>query len=361
MNRNYLPILKAREGELKALSQLYTSTKGSLTPLIDIPRKDLDKENGNATKNLESHLVKVGNKIRLAWGNKLPFFVDLHDIDLTERLSDDTHPMNYLMEHLRRLGLNAIPTTDLERDENYNLALAQEINKGHKGCLIRIYEEDMINIHESYTELSNLFKMLNLTPENIHILLDFRSILGRKPYEIASIAIDIINELPNAKNWSSLTIAASGMPQTLSELVKPGERGVIKRSEFETFKIVLSNGNKLKRTPDYGDYTIVHPVHLPIKPKAMNFAPSIRYTTSDEWVILRGISAKKHPQKMKQYYALSEELIQHDDFQGSDFCYGDREITRISNSIGSPGTLKIWVSIGCNSPELPSDLVYGLN
>ena len=168
------------------------------------------------------------------------------------------------------------------------------------------------------------------------------------PYEIAVITMDIINELPSVTSWSSLSMAASGMPFTLSEKVKPGENGIIKRIEFEAFKTVMSNHSKLKRVPNYGDYAIVHPDHRPFKPRAMNIAPSIRYTTSDEWVILRGLSANKHPQKMKQYYALSEELIKHPEFQGSDFCYGDLEIIKMSQRIGGPGTPRIWVGIGCN-------------
>ena len=78
MNANYLPILKAREGELKALSQLNASTKGSLTPLIDIPRKDLDKENGTTINNLESHIVKVAKNIRSSWGNEFPFYMRIY-------------------------------------------------------------------------------------------------------------------------------------------------------------------------------------------------------------------------------------------------------------------------------------------
>ena len=348
MNIYYLPILKARRGELKALSQLHASTKGSLTPLIDIPRKDLDKENGSAIKNLESHIAEVVKKIRLAWGNEFPFYIDTHDIDLSERISNGTHPMNYLMNHLRNLGLKAIPTTDLARDESYHFAIAKEIAKDQRGNLIRIYEEDMININELHSNLTNMLKILRQTPEDTHILLDFKSILGKEPYEIVSIAIDIINELPNVTRWRSLSMAASGMPQTLSEKVKPGERGIIKRTEFEAFKTVLLNGNKLKRTPNFGDYAIVHPTHRPYKQQAISIAPSIRYTTSEEWLILRGVSTKKHPKKMGQYHELSEELIKHPEFQGSDFCYGDREITRISNNIGSPGIPNIWVGIGCN-------------
>ena len=348
MDTNYLPILKARRGELKALSQLNASTKGNVIPLIDIPRADLDKENGTENTNLESHIVKKATNIRSSWGNNFLFYIDLHDFDLSKRLSDGTHPMNYLMNYLRNLGLKAIPTTDLARDESYNFALAKEIAKDQRGYLIRIYEEDMINTNELHTNLRNILKVLRQNPEDTHVLLYFESILGRDPYEIASITMDIINELPSVTSCRSLSMAASGMPQTLSEKVKPGEKGIIKRTEFEAFKTVLLNGNKLKRTPNFGDYAIVHPTHRPYKQQAISIAPSIRYTTSEEWLILRGVSTKKHPKKMGQYHELSEELIKHPEFQGSNFCYGDREITKISNNIGSPRIPNIWVGIGCN-------------
>ena len=66
-------------------------------------------------------------------------------------------------------------------------------------------------------------------------------------------------------------MAASGMPLTLSEKVKSGEMGIIKRIEFEAFKTLMSNHSKLKRAPNYADYTIVHPSASSIQTKSYEY------------------------------------------------------------------------------------------
>ena len=64
-------------------------------------------------------------------------------------------------------------------------------------------------------------------------------------------------------------MANSGLLQTPPELVNPGDTGIIKLTEFKVFKTIMSNENKFKRVPNYGDYTILHPVHRPLKPLVM--------------------------------------------------------------------------------------------
>ncbi len=344
---HYVPILKARPGELRALAKLSLSAKENLTPLLDIPRAGLDRDT-KKVKPLETYLRKKAKAIRESWVSTRPFFVDLMDMDLSLRTSDGAHPVTFILNYFQANSVESIPTTGLERDEAYNLAIADIISKTKCGTLIRLLEDDLISTRELNSKLLGLLKTLNLSLENTHLLLDFGSICGRDEDEILAIVADIINGLPEIDRYQTLTIAASGMPlsQQLSKFVKTGENGVVARKELKLWKLILKS--RIKRKPSFADYAIVHPVHYPYDHEKMTIAPTIRYTTEEEWAILRGISTRKHPLKMKQYYGLSASLMARREYRGQGYCHGDRMIAEKAQGMGGSGNPQSWIEIGTN-------------
>lgn len=63
---HYVPILKGKEGEFKALSTLSSAAKARLTPFIDIPRRDKDFKSNLPKPNLDTYLQKKAVKIHKA-------------------------------------------------------------------------------------------------------------------------------------------------------------------------------------------------------------------------------------------------------------------------------------------------------
>lgn len=106
---HYVPILKGKQGEFKALKNLPEKIRDNLTPMIDIPPID---EKDKEKKSLDVHLTKKGKELKKAWGLHRPVFVDIFQIDLSERIpTNNEHPLSFLFNSLRQEKINAIPVT----------------------------------------------------------------------------------------------------------------------------------------------------------------------------------------------------------------------------------------------------------
>lgn len=332
----YIPILKAKRGEFRALTNLSEKAKLRITPLIDVPP---------AKGTLEKHLKKVANNIILSWKSNRPFFLDIFGIKPTARTSKGLHPLTYIFQLLHKSLLSLpIPTTGLDRDNDHNNAVANIIVKDKRGVCIRLLDEDMINIRELNVELDELLKKLKIHQKKVDLIMDFRSINIEGVDELASKVTNIINRLSNVSEWRTLTLAASSFPENLSE-VKRDSITKLPRAELTLWKFIIGNSKKLKRVPSYGDYGIVHPNHLILDPRTINPSAKIRYTLDEEWLVLKGQSLKKHSKQYKQYHDLSQGLVDRDEFMGASFSKGDEYIAKCADGNVSSGNLETWVRV----------------
>src|SRR5438067_9072130 len=137
-DRHYVPILKGREGEYAALRELQPKDRDWLTPLIEVPPIPWDFVNEAPDKSLDKHLANVPEKLFGAWGRTKPVFVDLLWVPPAERMPSGSHPLTYVFDGLRKLGVAAIPVTAPERDTDYQTAIKQAIAADQRGACIRI-------------------------------------------------------------------------------------------------------------------------------------------------------------------------------------------------------------------------------
>jgi len=121
--RHYVPLLKGKEGEFVALSNVDHEQTKNITPLIEVPPIDWDYENEKPKKNIDDHLFKLPSKISTAWGNERILFIDLLYVEPDEKTSDGNHPVSHLMEKLRDQGVKAIPVTAISRSDDFKRPL----------------------------------------------------------------------------------------------------------------------------------------------------------------------------------------------------------------------------------------------
>lgn len=338
---HYVPLLKGKRGEFNALAQLSHKVKSLITPFIDVPRVSRSDE-----EEIDVHLMKIVNNLKLSWGTENPIFIDLADIDLTQRTADGSHPVKYLFGLLRAASIRAIPCTGpIDRDSDYNNAIATVLKEDNSGICIRILYEDMDSIEELSEAINDLLGLLTITRQDVHLLLDFKDIRNGDIAKLARKAVRIINNLHNIASWKTLTMAASGYPDSLSS-VKGDSTAEINRLEFLLWGSVISD-KTVKRHPSFGDYGIVHPILLELDPRTMRSSAKIRYTLNDRWLIIKGHSLKKEP-KFKQYHNLSGQLANKKEFIGAHYSWGDDYIAKCAMKTVTSGNLETWVKVDTN-------------
>ena len=74
-DKHYVPILRGKMGEYKALATLDDRTKKKLTPLISIPPPSTDFKTLLPRKSIDEHLGSAANNIAKHWGTTRSFFI----------------------------------------------------------------------------------------------------------------------------------------------------------------------------------------------------------------------------------------------------------------------------------------------
>lgn len=144
-------------------------------------------------------------------------------------------------------------------------------------------------------------------------------------------------------DWNSITLLAGAFPKDLAEFT-PGMH-FHPRLEWTawTDRLALDTREKLR----FGDYTIQHGFYSE-PPSFSNPSASIRYTTENNWLIMRGQGLRTGTNRSNQYPANTELLVDTEEFCGADFSYGDSYILTKVGDYDHPGNPGTWLQAGIN-------------
>src|SRR5258708_7679806 len=96
----------------------------------------------------------------------------------------------------------------------------------------------------------------------------------------------------------------------------------------------------------FGDYAIAHPVTKELDPRTMQMSASIRYTTQNNWLVLKGRNVRQYG--FDQYFDLSRALVERIEYSGRDFSWGDKYIADCATGMEGPGNATTWRKVGTN-------------
>ena len=86
---HYVPILKGKRGEFKALSDLEPVVRANLTPVIEIPFISQYAKNDS----VEHHILREADYIANYWGIHSSIFIDLRMMNPSKRTNTGEHPL----------------------------------------------------------------------------------------------------------------------------------------------------------------------------------------------------------------------------------------------------------------------------
>lgn len=339
---HYVPILKWKRGEQKALEHVSATSKVHMTPLIEIVPVPYDFVNEQPAKSVDQHLNGTSEQIVSSWGVDRPIFLDLYWIDPTERMSNGSHPLNFIIDEAHARGAKVIPVTGCDRDTDYQAAVKNANSRYRLGVCIRLGDDDFLDITNN---LSVLLNSLEIEPSQVDLLIDLKEISSQTINANAMTVTTVINTIPNITAYRTLTLAASAFPENLSR-ISSGNVGSIDRVEWELWRLLNTRSQTIRRMPSFGDYAIANPFYSEIDPRIMQMSANIRYTISDEWLIFRGRSIKLHG--WSQARDLARAIVSSRHFSGSTFSWGDQYIDDCSNGQSSTGNAETWRRVGTN-------------
>lgn len=328
-HKHYVPVLRWKQAERLALKELNNNYRFHMTPLIELPPTKF----GSFDQDV---LRKAVKDIRDCWGNA-PIYIDLHL--LPSPIWGQT--LALVHETAENLEVCIIPVTGLTKSDNYQRVVAGILKRKDNGVCVRIKIKEMRNTSFE-KDLKRMLSILAISPKETHLIIDYEIMT-----ENAVSLRELCNRLPRLNEWLTFSIISGVFPRDLTEIKPPGQH-LIRRLDWLTYLQEIRDTAGLPRIPSFGDYTIQHPIYYE-PPKRANYSASIRYTTNDAWLIMRG-EAVFHPNSpgFSQYPANAQLLCARQEFCGPDFSSGDRYIYEMGQQLIRTGNARTWLTAGIN-------------
>ena len=315
---HYVPILKAKQAEFRALGRLAEEVRGGLTPLIEL--EPLGADGGypidKLTRDLAAGWAAPGAEPRA-------LFLDPLDAGIAGALTA-------LISRTRTLAVPTVPVTSPGRPGAYHREVATAHRTDGLGASIRLRERDFSGGPGALAAaVDGVLHQIDLAPPQVDLVIDLGAVFDAGVDAIAARSLAYLSETAHADDWRSLTVAAGAFPQNL----EPG-RHVYPRSDWLAWLRVRAAG--LRRVPAFGDYAVQGP-RSGLGP-AFRGAPNLRYAHSDLWICHRGRGGAAMDNQ--EFRALCAELIRGRELLRD--CWADGRIELVAGGADGPGSGEMW-------------------
>jgi len=336
-HKHYVPVLKWKRGEQKALEYLAQPLKQYMTPIVEIPPISYGEVEDRSTI-LGSNLNGIGREVTQAWNSTAPIFIDCTQLEVDEQLSmsNGQHFLEYIIDDIENHGTIAIPVANLAHYDPFFDSLKDVITRYGRGFCLRIKRGELNDLNTLMRHINGLLAFMDLTPNDVDLVLDYDFVGDDTSSAVFSQIILNIIQFPHLTDWRTFSIIGTSMPAILR--MRPNTLSAITRVEWEVYKHIIKFKNGLGRIPTFGDYTINNPTYGEFDPSYMQVAATIRYTVvNDNFLIFRGATTRG-PGGFQQYISLAKDVIAHPEYIGAGYSYGDQYIYDCAHQQNGVGT-----------------------
>jgi hypothetical protein len=325
---HYVPLLRAKQGELQALEHSPPSVRARMTPLVDVMAEDLD--------DAESDLDRVVARLRDGWGTTDGIVVDANSLG-DSTTSSGVHVVAYLHGELDAIGVQSVPTVYLSSSATFVTEVALAAHSARRGACIRVSTDDLANTLSLTADINGVLAALNLQPDEIDLIIDMSVVDASTIGLHAALLGMVLPTLPHLANWRSFTLAGGAFPINL-DAFSPYVPGAAPRFDAQLWRRVSSHA--LPRAPSYGDYGVSHPLSVAAGP--WRGAPNLRYTLADDWYVLKGRANSSRGNFDFHDLCAQAAATTPNVLRPATFSWGDAEVQRCAAGQGGPGGGTQW-------------------
>lgn len=330
----YVPVVKAKLNDLKALGAMTLSVRAGTRPLIDVMPPARDQSVDERLAQAAGYIVKF-----VPFG---PLIVDFYGL-VGLRTSDDSSATIAGFRELKGRGRPVVPAYGFQRDDNIWSDLAQIAQDFEQGFCFRIDRDDLDDqSEETWSQILERSSQLGLSPPEIDLVIDLRAIERENLPQLQDQVLDFLHMGPQASSYRNIAVVGSSALRTVTDVEEDGEQDIA-RNELLLWSDLerdLPDALSLK----FGDYGVVHP-EFSDRGSAKHINGKIRYTCGARIRYFRG---HKLLGDYAQYHEIAARVRNSGLFMGRGFSYGDKYLDEVANfhrSHGSPGT---WVLADMN-------------
>ena len=333
----YVPVIKGKENDVKAVSRITEPAQALLKPLVEIVPVPLKLT-------IDQHLEKFAHRVVKYLSNR-DLFVDFYGFLPGAKLHGGSDATLGGFQLLRNNGVHCTPTYGFDRDDSLWTPLRSEVKKMGKGFCFRVDVDDLDDrSEETWEAILERSAQLGIEPGSTDVLIDLRYVGESNTEALKGLVLDFLSFMPQDNQYRSIVLSGSSALKHVGSVPKNGV-GEIERKELRLWMELQADLHGLHNLT-YSDYGIVHPEFSMGGPTPHANA-KIRYTTSGKIKVYRGHSLAEGT-KYKQYHSLSADVRNGTDYAGRGFSVGDRYIDDCADGNVRSGNLGTWVFVDMN-------------
>ncbi|MBP8070796.1 MAG: beta family protein [Acinetobacter sp.] len=348
----YIPILKAKKGELSAYEHLSQSIKNNTLPIFEMPTENWEKTQKQRIDFVDSKVLQINKTLDKNSTSLISLDFSFWNYK-DQLLENQEHIFSYTFNQLTDKGYTLIPVIGYDRwhnesDRSYQANIKALDFKEIPFFIIRLDGEALEHIHEPFffeEQIEEILNGLKVTIDKCLFLIDHNNIFGKSPTQVTEeiiFQIKLITEL----NPLSIAISSHSMPKSINKLVPNHDSSNLL---FRTEEDIWKNTIKKLNNPHiiYSDYGII--ANDGEERTGGNNSTNngkIRYTTQDHLFVVRGHPFGKDGGKHVQMHDLAKKVVESNYFEN--MSWGDSKILECSQTHKAPGSPMNWISYELN-------------
>lgn len=329
---HYVPVLKLKRGEKRALTLLSRTVKSRITPFLEIVERSSDKT-------FEQHLQTSFKDFFEAVSGFHRCFIDTREI-----APDGPDGAEAVFQWAADTGISFTPVTGISRSVDLEAALAFRDN----GLALRI-ERGEYEAGGLAGSISAFLSRHSLVPEDIDLFIDLGAVDTMILTGVRRFARAFLEEVPYHERWRTFTLSACAFPKSMA-VIDRHSSDTIDRVDWMAWRDGLQTRQaRIYRLPTYSDCGIQHPTGVErFDFRTMQSSASIRYAITNCWLLIKGESIKI-TLPSQQFPSLARDLVNQrvgTYYYGADHCRGCSGMMECANGQSGYGSQEAWRRLG---------------
>jgi hypothetical protein len=338
----YVPILRGKEGEFAALEALEPDVRKLIKPLVEVPGVPFDYANERPARTLQEHVQGIAARLCKCWGGQ-PLYIHMPYFEDSGKLNDGRTALESVLADCKELGVAASPVVSSSSSAAYLAAAAAHVNSAKVPACLRLSVEDFEEDRDPDEIIVGIVDQIG-TYSDIDLIVDLEHI-GTDAARAVLVARSLMGMVPSLPQWRCVIVASASFPVDLSEVSRDSV-SVLQRSEVALWRALQKRPVKQRSDLVFADYGISHPEPTELDPRTMRMSASIRYTTEEGWLVLKGSNVRQFG--FEQYFDLCRDLVQRKEYSGPEYSWGDFFINQCALRTAGPGNATTWRKVGTN-------------
>jgi len=327
----YVPFLKAKQNEIKAISELSLEVTAAITPFFDFPKKN----EGYSEMVFVDAVASVVSKLKRNLPPNGVFYLDNYDVEDTLKIGGQ---YNYI--HLLKsvAGMRAIPVVGLDRTATHCttvIKLKQSKVVSSTIVAFRICPDDFEEFAIVEDDLAaNLAPVFNEF-EKIDLVFDCRICTRLDPVVTAQQILKFSSKFCAVYPVRRVIVTGSSISAASSDILTVDSTRTLVRNELAIFSAVKAGHRHAPLV--LGDYATVSPNYseVTIAPEILQnvMTAKLTYTLEGAHYFIRGGAMKARGRG--QYFGMAKMLCAQPFFRGSSYSTGDAYFDQKGRSQGN--------------------------